>query len=77
MTMSLAATALVAPDRHSIDGIYDRLALAVAACAAFVVALTFRDYGLGWDDYTHAEYADLLLKLYGSGFTSRETMPWP
>jgi hypothetical protein len=30
--------------------------------------LTFRDYGLGWDDYTHAEYADLLLRMYGSGF---------
>jgi hypothetical protein len=23
---------------------------------------------LGWDDYTHAEYADLLLRMYGSGF---------
>ena len=30
--------------------------------------MTFRDYGLGWDDYTHAEYADLLLRMYGSGF---------
>jgi 4-amino-4-deoxy-L-arabinose transferase-like glycosyltransferase len=30
--------------------------------------LTFRDYGLGWDDYTHAEYADLLLRMFGSGF---------
>src|SRR5436305_108363 len=27
-----------------------------------------RHYGLGWDDYTHAEYADLLLRMYGSGF---------
>jgi hypothetical protein len=31
--------------------------------------MTFRDYGLGWDDYTHAQYADLLLALYGSGFS--------
>jgi 4-amino-4-deoxy-L-arabinose transferase-like glycosyltransferase len=30
--------------------------------------VTFRDYGLGWDDYTHAQYGDLLLSLYGSGF---------
>jgi hypothetical protein len=74
MTMSLAATAVVAPDRHPIDTIYDRLALAVTACAALVVILTFRDYGLGWDDYTHAEYADLLLKLYGSGFTNRDAL---
>ncbi|HEY4140484.1 MAG TPA: glycosyltransferase family 39 protein [Pseudolabrys sp.] len=31
--------------------------------------MTFRDYGLGWDDYTHSQYGDLLLALYGSGFT--------
>jgi hypothetical protein len=38
------------------------------AAVAVVAGLTFRDYGLGWDDYTHAEYADLLLRMYGSGF---------
>jgi hypothetical protein len=37
--------------------------------ALFVVALlTFRHYGLGWDDYTHAEYGELLLSYYASGF---------
>ena len=35
---------------------------------ALVAALTFRDYGLGWDDFTHAQYGDLLLSLYASGF---------
>ncbi len=40
----------------------------VLAAVAVVAGLTFRDYGLGWDDYTHAEYADLLLRMYGSGF---------
>ena len=29
---------------------------------------TFRDYGLGWDDYTHSQYGELLLALYASGF---------
>ena len=38
------------------------------ASSRLIAALTFRDYGLGWDDYTHAEYADLLLRMYGSGF---------
>ena len=33
-----------------------------------VAALTFRDYGLGWDDYTHSQYGELLLALYTSGF---------
>ncbi len=42
--------------------------MVVLAAVTLVAGLTFRDYGLGWDDYTHAEYADLLLRMYGSGF---------
>ncbi|MBI2716076.1 MAG: glycosyltransferase family 39 protein [Rhizobiales bacterium] len=42
--------------------------MAVLVTIAIVAAFTFRDYGLGWDDYTHSEYGDLLLSLYGSGF---------
>ena len=36
-----------------------------------VVLATFRHYGLGWDDYTHSEYGDLLLALFGSGFSDQ------
>jgi len=46
----------------------DRVAVAVLAVLAMIAAATFRDYGLGWDDYTHSQYGDLLLKLYSSGF---------
>src|SRR5918994_831706 len=46
----------------------DRLAWTVLALVTLVAALTFRDYGLGWDDYTHSQYGDLLLALYTSGF---------
>jgi hypothetical protein len=46
----------------------DDLAIVVLGAVALIASLTFRDYGLGWDDYTHAEYADLLLRMYGSGF---------
>ena len=46
----------------------DWLALAVLAALALLAVFTFRDYGLGWDDYTHAQYGDLLLSLYSSGF---------
>ena len=49
----------------------DRMAIAVLAIVAIVAAFTFKDYGLGWDDYTHSQYGDLLLKLYGSGFSDR------
>src|SRR5262249_28675029 len=34
--------------------IADALALAIMVAVAIIAALTFRDYGLGWDDYTHA-----------------------
>jgi hypothetical protein len=46
----------------------DRLAWLMLAAVALFAALTFRDYGLGWDDLTHAQYGDRLLSLYGSGF---------
>ncbi len=56
--------------------IADRLALALMATAAVVVLATFRDYGLGWDDYTHAEYGDLLVSLYASGLADRRALSW-
>ena len=46
----------------------DRIAVGVLGLLAVVAALTFRDYGLGWDDYTHSQYAELLLSFYTSGF---------
>src|SRR4051794_22085818 len=61
MSASSPATAL--PGRWP-----DWLAMAALAALTVVALLTFRDYGLGWDDYTHAQYGDLLLSLYSSGF---------
>jgi Dolichyl-phosphate-mannose-protein mannosyltransferase len=52
----------------------DRFAIAVLAALAIIAAFTFRDYGLGWDDYTHSQYGDLLLKLYGSGFADARAL---
>jgi 4-amino-4-deoxy-L-arabinose transferase-like glycosyltransferase len=46
----------------------DALAIGVLAVVAVIAAATFRDYGLGWDDYTHAQYGQLLLDFYASGF---------
>ncbi|WP_184257960.1 glycosyltransferase family 39 protein [Rhodopseudomonas rhenobacensis] len=56
------------PVRRSAERTCDDLSIAVLAVVSLIAGLTFRDYGLGWDDYTHAEYADLLLRMYGSGF---------
>jgi len=56
--------------------LFDRLAIAVLAVVAIVALLTFRDYGLSWDDYVHAEYGDLLLKFYASGLRDQRALSW-
>src|ERR1700690_4670893 len=65
---SITTSAIDTPLRRSVERTCDDLAILVLAVVALIAGLTFRDYGLGWDDYTHAEYADLLLRMYGSGF---------
>jgi len=63
-----------AAEERSTQRIADALALAVIAAVAIIAAFTFRDYGLGWDDYTHSQYGELLLDLYGSGFTDTRAL---
>jgi 4-amino-4-deoxy-L-arabinose transferase-like glycosyltransferase len=62
------------PEGRSAERIADGLALSILAVVAIIAALTFRDYGLGWDDYTHAEYGGLLLNLYSSGFSDQRAL---
>src|SRR5262245_35071798 len=45
----------------------DRTAIGLLCRLPLIAALTFRDYGLGWDDFTHAQYGELLLSLYTTG----------
>src|SRR5204863_3355534 len=61
-------SASFSPDERSFGRMLDGAAVALLGALALIAALTFRDYGLGWDDYAHSEYGDLLLALYGSGF---------
>ena len=56
------------------DILADRVSIALLAALALVAALTFRDYGLGWDDVTHSQHGELLLKLYGSGFSDARAL---
>jgi dolichyl-phosphate-mannose-protein mannosyltransferase len=65
---SITTSAIDTPSRRSVERTCDDLAITVLVVVGLIASLTFRDYGLGWDDYTHAEYADLLLRMYGSGF---------
>jgi hypothetical protein len=58
----------------TVAAICDRLALVLIAVTALVAVASFRDYGVGWDDFTHAEYGDLLLDFYASGFTDKRAL---
>src|SRR5271155_4961868 len=62
------------PEGRSAERGADGLALSSLVGVAIIAALTFRDYGLGWDDYTHAEYGGLLLNLYSSGFSDQRAL---
>ncbi len=52
----------------------DATAIAVLVLVAAIAAFTFRDYGLGWDDYTQSQYGDLLVSLYASGFADKRAL---
>jgi hypothetical protein len=52
----------------------DALSIGVLVLIAVFAAATFRDYGLGWDDYTHSQYGELLVALYRSGFTDTRAL---
>jgi hypothetical protein len=65
---SITTSGIELPLRRSVERTCDDLAILVLAVVSLIASFTFRDYGLGWDDYTHAEYADLLLRMYDSGF---------
>ena len=49
----------------------DRVSAAALFALLLIAFVTFRDYGLAWDDYSHWEYGELLLALYTSGFTDQ------
>jgi len=58
----------------TVAAICDWLALVLIAVTALVAVASFRDYGVGWDDFTHAEYGDLLVDFYASGFTDKRAL---
>jgi 4-amino-4-deoxy-L-arabinose transferase-like glycosyltransferase len=52
----------------------DGLAIGVLAVTAAIASATFRDYGLGWDDFTHSQYGALLVSLYQSNFADQRAL---
>lgn len=46
----------------------DLFAFATIVALSIIAGVTFTDYGLGWDDYAHSHYGELLYAYYKSGF---------
>jgi hypothetical protein len=65
-----AAEALSFSAKRALDAAAWGTLLVIAAIAYF----TFADYGLGWDDYTHSQYGQLLLDYYASGFADTRAL---
>ena len=57
-----------------LERLADAASIGVLLIVAVVAGKTFRDYGLGWDDYTHAQYGELLLEFYRSGFQDQRAL---
>lgn len=62
----------VLPEGRRPGAIADACSVALLLVLAAIAALTFSDYGLGWDDFTHSQYGDLLYKYFASGLTQRK-----
>ena len=56
--------------------VFDQIAVAVLCLVGVLALLTFRDYGLSWDDYAHSEYGALLLDFYASGLRDQRALSW-
>ena len=66
----------LSPKELARSRVFDRLAIAVLCAVGVIAVLTFRDYGLGWDDYAHSEYGNLLLEFYASGLRDQRALSW-
>lgn len=54
--------------------ILDGCAAAILAALVLVALATYRDYGLGWDDYTHAQMGDLVIAMLRTGFADTRAL---
>jgi len=68
----LASGARPAPE----GALWDRLSLALIAAAAILVALTYADYGVTWDEDVHNWYGGFVLDYYLSFFTDLRALHW-
>ena len=58
------------------ERLWDWLAIAALLAAAVVIALTFTDYGVTWDEDVHNWYGYFALDYYLSLFTDERALNW-
>ena len=75
MALATPASAL-SSEGLATSRVFDQAAVAVLCVVGVVALLTFRDYGLSWDDYAHSEYGALLLEFYASGLRDQRALSW-
>ncbi|MFZ5689751.1 MAG: glycosyltransferase family 39 protein [Pseudomonadota bacterium] len=64
----------VALARDPVASTCDAATWLLLSALAVIAYATFTDYGLGWDDYTHSQYGQLLLDYYASWFADRRAL---
>ncbi len=62
--------------RRALDWTWDRAAAALLVLVTLAVALTFRDYGVTWDEDVHNWYGVFVLQYYLSFFTDTRSLDW-
>jgi hypothetical protein len=58
------------------DTFWERLSFGIIALGAVLALLTFRDYGVTWDEDAHNWYGNFVLDYYVSFFTDRNALHW-
>jgi hypothetical protein len=84
LTTSLTSGGIVAgaadrvcwPNRPDEVSVCDRLSVVLVAFALLLALLTFRDYGVTWDEDAHNWYGNFVLDYYLSLFTDRTALHW-
>ena len=71
-----AAARASRPDRANEDLVCNRLYFALIALAVLLALLTFRDYGVTWDEDAHNWYGNFVLNYYLSLFSDRTALHW-
>ena len=73
-----AAIAWVTPRSGKLDRdiFWNRLSFAIIMLGTVFALLTFRDYGVTWDEDAHNWYGNFVLDYYVSFFAERNALHW-